>query len=378
MFFDTLRLYQFRNLQQQELHFAKGPNILVGPNGQGKSNFIEALIYLISGKSFRPFKTEHLLAKDHVDKLVYVCANVDEKDKYELKIESRAKITKNNKNYSWAKAVKDLPYVLFSPESLNAIKASSQERRALIDQSLVLLNPENQALIKNYQKVLRQRNRILSDRKNEKLSIKQGDALLDSINPSFFDLAEELMWQRLDLLKKIGPIFSFVCKEIMADKNVEIAVDYVTSEQKLNEWQRADLRPYLEKRAATLVTAEKASGLSLVGPHKHDIYFQLNSYDSRYYCSQGQQRAIILSFKMAKIMYYKRTFGRWPFLFLDDVLSELDAQKRDHLIRFLKESEGQAFITTTDLSFSQDLLELGGRVFEVSEGKVLPEKNEVV
>ena len=77
-------------------------------------------------------------------------------------------------------------------------------------------------------------------------------------------------------------------------------------------------------------------------------------------------------------MYYKRTFGRWPFLFLDDVLSELDAQKRDHLIRFLKESEGQAFITTTDLSFSQDLLELGGRVFEVSEGKVLPEKNEVV
>jgi DNA replication and repair protein RecF len=105
----------------------------------------------------------------------------------------------------------------------------------------------------------------------------------------------------------------------------------------------------LHKRLLELRDAELASGASLVGPQKHDIFFLYGQKDSRFYCSQGQQRAIILSFKMAQIVYHRRVHGFYPALMLDDVLSELDEGKKTALINFLQEINTQIFITTTDL-----------------------------
>jgi DNA replication and repair protein RecF len=132
-----------------------------------------------------------------------------------------------------------------------------------------------------------------------------------------------------------------------------------------------EINEMTHKRMMGLRDAEFATGASLVGPQKHDIIFLYGQKDSRFYCSQGQQRAIILSFKMAQIVYHRRVHGFYPALMLDDVLSELDESKRTALINFLHEINTQIFITTTDLSLPQSFALENYSVMEVKNGEVL-------
>jgi DNA replication and repair protein RecF len=123
-----------------------------------------------------------------------------------------------------------------------------------------------------------------------------------------------------------------------------------------------------------LRSAELFSGRTLVGPHRHDIRFLFGGKDSRFFCSQGQQRALILSFKMAQILYHYRTYQVYPILLLDDVLSELDAVKRMNLVKFLRDIPAQIFLTTADLSFPMDFGERGINIFRVENGTVKAEE----
>jgi DNA replication and repair protein RecF len=127
----------------------------------------------------------------------------------------------------------------------------------------------------------------------------------------------------------------------------------------------------IEKRQKELLDAELSSGVSLVGPHKHDLRFLYGQKDSRFYCSQGQQRAIILSFKMAQIVYHRKVHGVYPLLLLDDVLSELDKNKRDALIAFLHEINTQTFITTTDFTLPESFHLKEISVIRINDGKIV-------
>ena len=117
-------------------------------------------------------------------------------------------------------------------------------------------------------------------------------------------------------------------------------------------------------------------GSTLVGPQKHDIRFFLEDLDARYYCSQGEQRALILSLKIAQIMYYKRVRGYYPILLLDDVLSELDREKRFHLIQFLRNINSQIFLTSTELEFAHFFEDQKIEVYNVCSGKLDPVQGE--
>jgi DNA replication and repair protein RecF len=119
-----------------------------------------------------------------------------------------------------------------------------------------------------------------------------------------------------------------------------------------------------------LRNAELASGVSLVGPHRHEIRFLFHGNDSRFFCSQGQQRALIIALKLAQIMYHKQSFGNYPILVLDDVLSELDEGKRANLIGYLMKIETQVFVTTTDLSKAGDFQKQEGLILKVQAGAI--------
>ena len=151
---------------------------------------------------------------------------------------------------------------------------------------------------------------------------------------------------------------------------MDISVEYVISGQNARHWSRSDLLSAMHNRAVELRDRELATGLSLVGPQRHDIRVLFAGKDSRFFCSQGQQRALILSFKMAQILYHYRAYQVYPFLLLDDVLSELDPARRSNLVKFLRDVPAQIFLTTTDLSFSMDF---GGRpihIFRIENGSV--------
>lgn len=127
---------------------------------------------------------------------------------------------------------------------------------------------------------------------------------------------------------------------------------------------------------AELQPAELATGASLVGPQKHDLIFLFGENDSRFYCSQGQQRSLILAFKLAQIVYHRRALGKTPILLLDDVLSELDGDKRKSFVELIKNMEAQIVITTTEFDLPQVFDSVrcvvkrvqGGRVHEEVKG----------
>ena len=124
-------------------------------------------------------------------------------------------------------------------------------------------------------------------------------------------------------------------------------------------------------RMKELETAEIKSGVSLVGPQKHDVIFLYSGNDSRFYCSQGQQRSIILAYKMAQIVYHQRIHGFYPLLLLDDVLSELDLLKQESLISTLNQTETQTFVTTTDVLLLSKLSMNRASVFKIQNGQVI-------
>jgi DNA replication and repair protein RecF len=149
-------------------------------------------------------------------------------------------------------------------------------------------------------------------------------------------------------------------------------VEYVISSEKALLYSPDQVHDLMKKRLIQLHDAELSSGASLVGPQKHDLTFLYDGNDSRFYSSQGQQRALILSFKMAQIVYHRRTHDSYPLLMLDDVLSELDAEKRESLIKFLSEINTQIFITTTDFDLPGSLKSEDCAVINIREGQIRP------
>ena len=152
--------------------------------------------------------------------------------------------------------------------------------------------------------------------------------LLESLEASFLPLAAELTVARLEALTAMQPDFQRALNFVLDQTNVDISVEYVISGSNAYSWKRAEILSALHQRALELRERELSSGISLVGPQRHDIRILFSGKDSRYFCSQGQQRALILSFKMAQILYHHRAYQIYPFLLLDDVLSELDPIRR--------------------------------------------------
>lgn len=368
---DSLSLVHFRNFENADIQFNNRLNIIIGDNGQGKTNIIEALYLLTEGESFRYSKNENLIRLGQKTSLIKAVADTNDlKFDISLKItESKKDLSINNKSASNAFKTR-LAAILFSPESLNIIKESADERRQLADQLVEQTAPNGSAVIKEFKKVLKTRNRLLKDISEEKIDQRMGIDTLESLNPTFLKLASELTSLRINLLNEIKPEVEKALNNIHLSNSVKFDFRYVFSDVDHRDSNLEKLLFFLQKRMAELASAEIKSGVSLVGPQKHEISFVYNGNDSRFYCSQGQQRSIILAYKMAQIVYYRKVHGFYPLLLLDDVLSELDLTKQDSLISTLNQTETQTFVTTTDVSLLSKLSMNKASVFSVRNGQI--------
>lgn len=363
-----IQLNQFRNYKSFRAEFGDAVNIFIGQNGQGKTNLLESIHLLATGESFRYCDNENLIQQGTSECLIRALVNSDQLE-YELKLQiskSRKNLLVNSKRVSFSETNRFVSCVVFSPESLSAIKEGADLRRRLIDELVVSLNPNHQNLIKDFRKALKSRNRVLKDFLDGKSSQQNTQNLLDALNPSFFRLASFLTKARIDAIHAVELEYSNAMQGISRNSK-QAQINYFASSMKLNGFSHQDIHSLIEKRALELRSAELATGTSLVGPQKHDVIFIYDENDSRFYASQGQQRALILSFKMAQIVYHRRAHGREPLLLLDDVLSELDEEKRGALILFLQQIKAQIFMTTTDLKMTGDLASHDCRVFELKD-----------
>lgn len=373
MFIERLRLVNFRNYRDVVLSFSPRVNVFIGENGQGKTNLLEAMSMVTQGDSFR-YSDNSTLINAGCDQAL-IQALISQKDlHYKLTMgltRSRKVLTLNDKRVNSADIRRIFTTVIFSPESLSSIKEGADHRRELVDDLLITYDRRNVSLISDYRKALKMRNKILKNHLEGTQDLTLTRQLLESLEPNFVRLATDLTFARTTALVGLSKEFNNAMQYISGTSEKDVVVEYLVSDQDALTYSREQIENSLKKRLSELHDAELSSGSSLVGPHKHDIVFLYGQKDSRFFCSQGQQRAIILSFKMAQIVYHRRAHGTYPVLMLDDVLSELDKTKRDALITFLHEINTQIFVTTTDItlpdSFSLDQLS----VVRIKDGLIL-------
>jgi len=348
-----LQLRRFRNIQEQSLALQPGLNIFQGPNGQGKTNLVEAVYLLSHGKSFRTNDNSALVL--HGEKVgTFLQAEILKKglkNNLQFRIQSGKKQAKvNDKTVSGAFLRKTFPSVLFSPESLLIVKQSPLYRRNLIDDLAMSVQSGFAQVYEDCSRLLKQKNALLKQIRSGSMDKSEGHRVFHNVTDLFFTKGARLTTYRLEVIKKIGPLLTQEFSRIMGDSMVELSIDYLMSSASALDCSEAQIINAMYKRWEDLAPQEVLLGTALVGPHKHDVQFHFNGQQARLFCSQGQQRAIILAFKMAHIGLHWAAHAMYPILLLDDVLSELDQFKQTRFLESLMETESQILMTATDAS----------------------------
>ena len=365
MHLNDLALRNFRNYEQIHIDFDPGVNLIVGNNAQGKTNLLEAISYLGSGKSFRAQKSTEMV-RFHADFADLEGSVFSQERQQTLRwvLFNGARPRQLWRNGAKKKTAADisgvLQTVLFCPEDLMVLKTGAAARRRLGDHALCQLRPNYEAALTEYGRILDQKSRILKDRfENPRLTellpeydmrLCQVGALLISYRARFYDGLGKAAANYHDHFSGGAEEFS------LQYKTVSTVSDPFAPIQKLQE----NLMDHLEShRRAELETAQ-----CLTGPHKDDFEVSLSGINLKAYGSQGQTRTAAISLKLAQRELMGRESGEIPVLLLDDVLSELDPGRQDFVLNQI--SEGQVFITCCEPGQFTKL----GKNIEVFRGKI--------
>ncbi len=361
----NIALQDFRNYRQLELDFDGGVNLIVGDNAQGKTNLLEAIAYLGSGKAFRTQRTAELvrLQADFAEVTGEVFSQERQQNlRWVLFPGSRPRQLYRNgvKKKTAADISGVLQTVLFCPEDLMILKGGSSARRRLGDQALCQLRPNYEAALNEYNRILEQKNRILKDRY-------ENPALLDILpeyNTRLCQVGALLISYRARFYDGLGKAakeyhghFSGGAEDFyLTYKTVSTVHDPFAPVAQLTDW----LQEHLESHER----AELESAQCLTGPHKDDFDVTLSDMSLKAFGSQGQVRTSAISLKLAQRKLMGRESGEIPVLLLDDVLSELDPGRQDFVLNQI--SEGQVFITCCEPGRFTKL----GKTIEIHKGNV--------
>ena len=362
----NIRLRDFRNYAKLDLDFAPGVNLIVGRNAQGKTNLLEAISYLGSGRSFRAQRTSEMVrfGADFADLEGNVYSQErDQTLRWVLFSGSRPRQLYRNgaKKKTAGDIAGVLQTVMFCPEDLMVLKSGAAQRRRLGDNALCQLRPNYEAALAEYNKILETKSRILKDR-FENPAV---DAILPEYNQRLCQVGALLISYRARFYEGLGKAaaqyhshFSGGAEEFdLQYKTVSTVKDPFAPVATLVE----DLRNHLESHAR----AELETAQCLTGPHKDDFDVTLSGLSVKTYGSQGQTRTAAISLKLAQRELMKRESGEMPVLLLDDVLSELDPGRQDFVLNQI--TEGQVFITCCEPGRFTKL----GKNIEIERGAVL-------
>ena len=338
-------------------------NIFYGNNAQGKSNFIEAIYYLGNGISYRTnqsrdlinwnsdyFRIEANCINDNGAFTIKSLLNASGKNIYvdEIKVNRISELLRN------------ISVCVFEPDDLALIKGNPAKRRNFIDREIVTINPVYYDLLRKYNNINYQRNNLLKFARRDKSLIYQ----LEDWTTIYSKLAYKIIIKRIDFIKKLKPYLEYYLKKITQDKeNIDIIYEIGQIGEKIVDYHTySEKIKYNEKE-------EIEKGNSLLGPHRDDFNVYINGYNVKKYGSQGQQRTVALCLKLAYLEIAKKEIGEYPILLLDDVMSELDIERRIILIDTIHDKI-QTFLTTTDLDMVKGLIKKS-TTLQIQDGNII-------
>ena len=358
-----LRLINFRNYYDLKIEFFPGINIIYGDNAQGKTNLLEAINLISTGKSFRTNREKEMI-NFNKDK-AYVGARVlgeNFEKLIEIKLDKN-ETKKQRINGKEVKSQKELydsfKSVVFSPDDINLIKDGPNTRRNYIDNLIINLKPTYQYNLNRYNKILFQRNNLL---KSNYLNLDKN--LIDIFNLQLSKIASLIILERISILKKIERISKAIHSDFTANAE-KIEFQYISTVNFNNE----DSKEIQEKTLNMLRENEKKdieAKTTQIGPHRDDILIKINDKDIRAFGSQGQKRSAVLTMKLSEVELIKNETNHYPILLLDDVYSELDQNRKNYLNKLFKNV--QTFITTTDIDQIGDLSNLDITHIQIKDG----------
>jgi len=329
MFIKSLSLQNFRNYENETIEFSDGINILCGANAQGKTNCAEAIFFLCTGFSPRANKDRLLVRQGQENAQIEGTTDTQYGG-----VNIRIELNKQDKKsiYINGIAIKkvgellgNIHSVFFNPAELKLVQESPEDRRRFMNVSLSQMSKTYFYALLRYNKILSQRNNLLKD--PDKYLIRETLPIWDE---QLSKEAGKIIKARNDFLAEISPIAQEKHATLSGGKEkliMSTESGYYGGEDEIAYALKQDLALALEK--------DMRLGFTSLGPHRDDIKFLLNDLDSRVYGSQGQQRTIALSLKLAETELFKNRFNEYPILILDDVLSELDKSRQRKLVELV-------------------------------------------
>lgn len=361
----SIELHNFRNYRELNLDFAPGVNLLVGDNAQGKTNLLEAIGYLGSGKSFRTQKNSELvyLGSDFGE----IKGNVYSQERQQalrwlfFSGQRPRQIYRNGVKKKTAADISGvLNTVLFCPEDLMVLKGGAAARRRLGDTSLGQLRPNYEAALTEYNRILEQKSRILKDRYENPALLE----ILPEYNTRLCQVGALLISYRARFYDALGKAAKEYHESFSGGKE-EFSLSYKTVSTVDDPFVSVkDLTDRLLQHLDSHYRAELESCQCLTGPHKDDFDVTLSGLSIKAFGSQGQTRTAAISLKLAQRELMAKESGEIPVLLLDDVLSELDSGRQDFVLNQI--TNGQVFITCCESGRFTKL----GKTIEIAHGEI--------
>jgi len=396
---NSLVLENFRNYKNLEIDFDESRNIIVGENAQGKTNLVEAIYLTAFARSFRTNNSADMIYFGESSGRVSADITSEEIDKninITLRSDGKKMIQKDGKVVKrTAELLNTVVVIVFTPDDLRIIKDSPEKRRAFINRELSQMRPRYYEQLRRYNEALKEKNALLKGFFNvrkktftraDNLTLNDAEAmgsagssgeanpfdnsrrynedLLDVYDRQLADAAYEILRYRMEFTEMLSDEAAEIMGNISGGREelkieYKTACDYVTA---------SEGREILFSQIRHNRDRDIYNGSASIGPHRDDLEFYINGKDARKFGSQGQQRTIALSLKLAEIRIARQMLGEAPVLLLDDVLSELDLDRQKFLVSEI--DDVQLFITSAELNEEVTGALRGGTLFRIEEGSV--------
>ena len=329
MLIKSIKLKDYRNYSNYSIDFNPNLNIIIGPNGIGKTNILESIVVVSNSKSFRTLNDQDLIQKGKN----YLKVDLDS-DEYNFKVvinnKNKALYLNNNISKKTSDFIGKLNAILFKPSDLELFTNAPSERRKILDLEIGKVNKKYLLSLLQYNSLLKDKNKLLKE-------LEIDETLLNVINESMVPHLEIIIQERENFFEIINTYISDIYSKI-SNTNSKIKINY----KKCCEIK--DIKENLLKSKDKDYYYHHAT----LGTHKEDYYFTIDDYDLNSIASQGQKRMVLISFKFALIKYIQLFAGITPIVLLDDIMSELDKDNQERLLGQIPENI-QVIITNTDL-----------------------------